>query len=127
MISYQVSRCNAIGFKLLLSLVLLLVTWQALTPLPVDAETVINDKLGHLLVFLMLAAISDHAFAATHFSIKKIAYLMIYGIGLECLQYFVPGREFSFLDMLANASGLFIYWALMYFIFQRQISLDNKT
>jgi len=119
MLKYHINHCNQIGFKLFLFLVIVMVTWQALSPQPAGATQVINDKLGHALVFLFLAAITDHAYATTNFNWHKITWLMAYGISIECLQYFVPQREFSVLDMLADASGLLIYAILMKTLFSR--------
>jgi VanZ family protein len=113
MLKYQVTHCNQIGFRLLLFLVLAMVTWQALSPQPAEATRLINDKLGHCLVFLILAIISDHAYATTHFNLRKASLLLAYGIAIECLQYYVPGREFSFLDMLADAAGLLLYFIVV--------------
>ena len=126
MIRYQVSRCNEIGFKLLLLIMLMLVTWQALSPQPIEQTQAINDKLGHALVFFMLAGISDHAFAVSKFGSKKIIYLMLYGMAIECLQYFVPGREFSLLDMLADAAGLMIYGLIINYIILREPTTESS-
>lgn len=125
MLRYQVNRCNEIGFKLLLMLMFMLVTWQALTPAPLEATQSINDKLGHALVFLMLSAVTDHAFTATGFSLRKIAYLLLYGIAIECIQYYVPGRDFSLLDILADAAGIFFFWFAARFIFVRELTLNS--
>lgn len=120
MFSYQVSRCNEIGFKLLLFLALTLVTWQALSPSPIEQSQIINDKIGHMLVFFVLAAIADHAFATTTFTYRKVSMLMLYGIAIECIQHYVPGREFSLLDMLADGFGIFCYWLSSRYIFRRE-------
>jgi len=120
MFSYQVSRCNEIGFKLLLFLTLTLVTWQALSPSPIEQSQIINDKIGHMLVFFVLAAIADHAFPTTKLTSTKIAMLMLYGIAIECIQYYVPGREFSLLDMLADGFGIICYWFLSRYIISRE-------
>ena len=119
MFRYQVNRCNEIGFKLLFFIVLMLVTWQALTPQMLEPVESINDKLGHALVFLLLAAISDHAYATTRYNLKKIVLLMLYGISIEIIQHYVPGRTFSFLDMLADGSGLLVYWLVAHYIVVR--------
>ena len=119
-VSYQVSWCNQIGLKMLLFLVVVMVTWQALSPQPAAATQLINDKLGHLLVFLFLALLADHAFATSTFNWKKAAWLMSYGIAIEILQHGIPGREFSYLDMLADAAGLLIYFILTLTLLQRQ-------
>ncbi len=120
MLKYQVSRCNEIGFKLLLFLVLTLVTWQALSPSPIEQSQLINDKIGHTLVFFILSAVADHAFPTTNFSLRKVSMLMLYGIAIECFQHYVPGREFSLLDMLADGFGIFCFWIVSRYIFMRE-------
>jgi VanZ family protein len=119
MLKYQVSWCNQIGLKMFLFLVLIMVSWQALSPQPAEATQLINDKLGHALVFLFLAFLTDHAFATTPFNWHKALWLMLYGIAIEVLQHYIPGREFSLLDMAADASGLLIYFILTNTIIQR--------
>jgi len=119
MIKYQVNWCNQIGLKMLLFLVLVMVTWQALSPTPAQATQLINDKIGHALVFFILATLSDHAFATSKFNWNKALWLIFYGVAIEVLQYFIPGRDFSLLDMLADASGLLIYFVLTKTIIQR--------
>lgn len=120
MYSYQVNRCNEVGFKLLLSLALILVTWQAFSPQPLQDAANINDKLGHGLVFLFLSAIVDHAFATSKFGLKKSAYLLAYGIFIEVVQHFIPERSFSILDMVADSAGIFLYWLIISFIIIRK-------
>ena len=119
MLKYRVNWCNQIGLKMLLFLVLVMVSWQALSPNPAQAAQLINDKILHSLTFLILAIISDHAFATTVFNWKKALWLMFYGVAIEVLQHYIPGREFSLLDMLADASGLLIYFILTKTIIQR--------
>ena len=124
---YKVNRCNEIGFKLLLIIVLLLVTWQALSPQPIDQTRMINDKLGHALVFLLLAGIADHAFALTRFGLKTFFSLLLSGITIACIQYYVPTRSFSLLDMLADASGLLIYGIIIRYVIIREPSTKSST
>ena len=66
----------------------------------------VNDKVGHFIAYFTLMFVMGLGFWK-----KKKELLMafvtsaIYGVLMEIGQYFVPGRSFSFLDMLANASG----------------------
>ena len=80
-----------------------------------------------MLVFLFLALIADHAFASTGFNWSKVLWLMAYGIAIEILQYFIPGRDFSILDMLADASGLLIYFILTKTLIQRTITQPSEV
>lgn len=125
MLRYQVDACTQIGLKMLLFLVLLLVTWQALSPQPMEPTQLINDKLGHALVFLMLAALTDHAYATTHFNWTKTLWLLAYGLAIESLQHYIPERHFSLLDLLADAAGIAVYWLFALFIFKRTLTKAN--
>lgn len=66
------------------------------------------DKLAHVAAF---SAIGAATWPATQ-RWRAFAGLVIagctLGIGLECLQALVPGREFSVLDILANMVGIAI-------------------
>ena len=99
-------RCNQMGARLMLGLALLLITWMALTPLPEVIQENINDKLGHALVFLFLAALAHAGWPDSGFGWRHGLWLMAYGIFLECAQYFVPGRFFSVADMVADGMGI---------------------
>jgi len=84
-----------------------------------------QDKVIHFLTygihtFLCLAALSDkilllklfHYFLALVFSVS-------YGIFNEIYQYFIPEREFSLGDILANSLGIITFLILVY-IFQNK-------
>ena len=105
-------HCNQMGARLFLSLALLVITYMALTPLPEIIQENINDKLGHALVFLFLAALAHAGWPEQGFGWRHGVWLMAYGLGLECAQYFVPGRFFSVADMLADAVGILAWLSL---------------
>ena len=84
-----------------------------------------QDKVMHFVVygihtFLCLAVLSDkvlllklfHYFLALVFSVS-------YGIFNEIYQYFIPEREFSLGDILANSLGIITFLFLVY-IFQNK-------
>jgi VanZ family protein len=95
-----------------IGLIICLIIVTALTVMPLQefppAEN-INDKLSHLLAFLALAIVADYSFPNKDFVISKGLPLLAYGIGIEIVQYFIPYRSFSVLDMIADAMGLVIY------------------
>ena len=84
-----------------------------------------QDKVMHFFAygvhaFLCMAALSDkilllklfHYFLALVFSVS-------YGTFNEIYQYFIPEREFSLGDILANSLGIITFLALIY-IFQNK-------
>lgn len=107
-----ISRCNSVGAQLLLGLALLVVTYMMLTPEPPQPELLDfsqSDKLEHLISFLILAFLADAGWAESGFNPRKYIPLLGYAVVIETLQHFVPGREVSVWDMLANGSGLALY------------------
>jgi VanZ family protein len=82
-----------------------------------------QDKVIHFLTygihaFLCLVTLGDRIL-----SLKSIQYFLAlilsfsYGIFNEIYQYFIPEREFSFGDILANSLGIITFLILVY-IFQ---------
>jgi len=71
----------------------------------------ISDKVHHAFAFYVLALLLDFAAPRTEFGLRKFAVLMAFGVAIECVQYFLPWREFSLLDMVADAVGLMLYVA----------------
>lgn len=91
-------------FKILTLVVLIGIAYLSLKPSVQLVE--VNDKVGHFIAYFTLMFLMGLGFwrkkkeLLTAFVISAI-----YGVLMEMGQYFVPGRSFSFLDMLANASG----------------------
>ena len=42
--------------------------------------------------------------------VKKVIILLAFAVQIEVVQYFIPSREFSLLDIFADMVGLFIGW-----------------
>ena len=93
-----------------------------------------QDKVMHFFAygvhaFLCIVALSDkilllklfHYFLALFFSVS-------YGTFNEIYQYFIPEREFSLGDILANSLGIITFLALVY-IFQskKRNKISKKT
>lgn len=102
-------RSMIIAFRLLLTLSLLLILYLATIKLENPILTSVNDKLGHIMAFAYLAFLLDFAMPDSDFNLLKIIPLLGYGLMIEFVQYFLPYRTFSILDMLADVAGIMIY------------------
>jgi VanZ family protein len=100
-------------FRLSLVLALIVITYLTTTSVEYSVAEQVSDKLSHALAFLGLSLLADFSFPASRFSWQKIVPLFSYGVLLECIQYFLPYRNFSLLDMLADAAGIGIYILLV--------------
>ncbi len=99
--------------RITLILILLVIAYLSLTP--AYTVSVGNDKIGHLIAY---AALSFNLALLVAPDRKKLVALILvsltYGIVLEALQNFVPGRHTSMYDILANACGVAIGTAIVY-------------
>ncbi len=126
-LSIPASHRHRLGARLVLSLSLLIITYMALTPVPDLLQQSVNDKLGHILAFVLLAFLTHASWPGKIFGWRHGLPLLMYGIALECLQYFVPGRYFSFLDMFADAAGIVAYLLISRLYSRKPSSLDRTS
>ena len=83
------------------------IEYLALTPQHIEVLDGLWDKQNHLIAFFALYVLLS--FAYSHFSTrKKIALLVLVGFQIEATQYFIPGRFFSTLDIVADSIGIII-------------------
>jgi VanZ family protein len=90
-----------------LTLVVLGIGWLALSPAPPPSVDTGWDKLNHLLAFAVLSFIAQGA--AERPATPRLAVvvgLILYGLGIEAAQAWVPGRSSEWQDLLANAAGI---------------------
>lgn len=98
-------------FRGLFVLAFVAVAILAFMRMPETGSQQVSDKLHHAFAFYALALLLDFARPRTGFGPRKFTVLMAYGVAIECVQYFLPWREFSLLDMVADAVGLLLYVA----------------
>ena len=94
-----------IAFVVAISVITFLATTQRIYPV----AATFNDKLNHLIAFLVLALLADFSFPRSSFGYAKILPLIVYGITIETVQYFIPNRMFLFYDIAADSFGLVAY------------------
>lgn len=94
----------------LISFIIIAVAIAILSLLPPKSALNLGskDKISHFIAYFTL---SINAFLAWRISIKSIWLILVlisYGLLLEFLQGFVPGRDSSWMDALANSAGVLI-------------------
>ena len=94
------------GWRIVLGLLVLLVAFLAVTPVPPRELSTGWDKLNHALAFAALAFAGGLAFPASRRSLVAVcAAVMLFGGAIEIVQAFVPGRSCELEDLLADALG----------------------
>lgn len=85
----------------------LFVLFMSLKPWSIDTGIEVNDKLGHALAYFALTFNCSLVFgSAKH--LRIVLYLFLFGILIELLQGWIPGRERSGYDLLANLTGIML-------------------
>ncbi|MCM2328838.1 MAG: VanZ family protein [Lysobacter sp.] len=86
-----------------------LVSHLAFTDRPYAVVSSLPDKFSHFAAFGVLALLADYAFPAAGFGAAKVFALAGYGLFIEGVQHFLPWREASFLDIVADGAGIAAY------------------
>jgi len=111
-----------ISTRTVIIILMVLGVWVATQHLEIPEQFDFNDKLVHAVVFFVFSVLMDLASDKKPFWLWKGLPLLIYGISIEIMQYFSPDREFSFLDMLADLSGIVVYFLIKTLL----VWLDSK-
>ena len=96
-------------FRIGFTATLVVVSYLAVTPTEHKVSHLVSDKLNHMAAFLVLAALLDFSVPRVEFTIAKAGALLGYGLLIEIVQYFLPFRQFSLLDLAVDALGLAAY------------------
>ncbi len=96
------------GFAALTLLLLLCISYQALRPEPGSHSTLQHlDKLLHGAAFATLALTARLAAGTSGRALAAVVVsLLLYGAAIEVVQGFVPGRDASGWDLVADAVGI---------------------
>ncbi|MBN8473875.1 VanZ family protein [Sulfuritalea sp.] len=97
------------AFRIAFAVTLVVVSYLAVTPAEHKLSHLVSDKLNHMAAFLVLAALLDFSFPREEFTLAKAGALLGYGLLIEIVQYFLPFRHFSMLDLAVDALGLAAY------------------
>ena len=105
-------RIKTVKYSFFALLLLLMVAGIKVATMPLEfpESLQLNDKVVHLIVFFGFAVLVDLVSSREPFWFWKAMPLIIYGIGIEVLQYFSPDRSFSMFDALADVAGVLLYW-----------------
>lgn len=99
--------------RVALCVALTTVLYLATTPSHIPVVEDVNDKVNHATAFLALGLLADFSFPERGFDRWKILALLGYGLLIEVIQYFLPYRECSIYDLIADGAGLALYGCCM--------------
>jgi len=107
-------------------LLLLIYTYLSLTGTPGDHVPLYNDKLMHFAGYTV-AGLSLCTAAPNWRLMSKWLFLLGYSSLIEIIQHWVPVREFSMGDILANSLGALAGVGLGTFLAKRWLSADHSA
>lgn len=94
-------------WRALLALLLVVITWLALTPQPPSGMSLGWDKANHAAAFGSLAFCTVWAkWQQPRQWVWVVLWLLAYGIGIEIAQSFIPPREADVHDVMADSVGI---------------------
>lgn len=82
-------------------------TYLGLTPHPENSVPMFNDKLMHCSGYFFAGISISFAFPRWRIWYRA-AFLILYSIGIEIGQHFMPPRTFDALDICANSTGVIL-------------------
>ena len=85
------------------------IAWLATTDRPPPVLENFSDKLQHAAAFLGLGLLADRSFPGTRFGVPKILALLAFGVAIEVVQHYLPYRDASLLDIVADVAGIALY------------------
>jgi len=96
------------------SLSIIIILYMSFTPGSVPGSETFGDKFLHSGAFLGLFLIGGIVYEN---SVMKLASALIFfGIFIEAVQFFLPWREFSLVDIAADLLGIFLGYLLLPFL-----------
>ncbi|WP_290648994.1 VanZ family protein [Aquisalimonas sp.] len=79
----------------------------SLIPLSIPDEALVpGDKLQHIAAYALLGLLAMLAFSSLPLAAIAAVAMVGLGVAIEVVQYFLPWRQFEWLDMAANALGV---------------------
>ena len=85
----------------------IVITILSLLPPSSGVEVHVNDKIGHFLAYGVWMINLGLLFNKNHYW-KIIVSILVFSCTMEFFQSFIPGREVSIYDLLANTIGALI-------------------
>ena len=96
-------------------LVFIGITVLSLLPPKSGVELGKHDKVNHFIAYAVLSFNYGLVVKKLRKHLWGLPFLIAYGLFMEFCQGFVPGREQSFLDALANGAGVILGFVCCYF------------
>lgn len=102
-------RFRTTFFQTSLALAVVATLYLAFIPGDDSIGSQFDDKIDHFLAFATLSFLADFSFPRQRFGVWKVLPLLTFGVFIEGVQYFLPNREASLYDVVADGVGIIAY------------------
>jgi len=107
-------------FKKLFFLTVIIVFIFAIVPTgQISFHPYYDDKIKHFIAFFTLSFLLNRSSSSIEHRLRNMGALLLFGIFIEFIQYFVPDRQSSINDVIADFIGIIFFqitYALLKFI-----------
>ena len=100
-------------FRLAGTTVLIAIWTLSLLPAPNMPDFPGSDKFHHALAYFACMFCWGQVYRRPAPRLRLAIAFVTMGVLIECIQYFTPTRSFEFLDMVADAVGVFVAWLVV--------------
>lgn len=101
--------------KILFIIALVAIEYLATTTIAIKPLEHSWDKANHFIAFFVLFSLLTYAHSYLS-NYMKFYIIILFGIQIEIVQFFIPNRDFSLLDIFADSIGIFIAMLFLYFV-----------
>jgi VanZ family protein len=97
--------------RILLCAAVVFTLYEATMPNPFRSPVTDNsDKFLHALAFFTLAFLADMSFPSVKLFLRKLIFLLFFGIFIELVQVYLPWRSAEMMDLVADGAGMVLYF-----------------
>jgi VanZ family protein len=106
----RIPQISPVAFRIALAIALVAILHLATTERSYAVAEDLNDKVSHVLAFGVLAFLAEFSFPHQRSRAAVVILLLAFGVLIEAIQYFIPYRDASLLDLAADALGIAVYF-----------------
>ena len=113
-------------FRLPFLFLLALYLYLGVIEIPEVVAASVNDLLVHAIGYAVLICAGFFAFPQRLYTLRLFLGLLVFSFMIEYIQYFLPYRSFSLLDLAANGLGLLLGVVIGWLLIPAFLKLQSR-
>ncbi len=107
-------------------LYVLMITYFSLKPIEHKVSESIGGNGSHFIAYFILFILAKKVHTKSNYLTCAII-CCIYSFIIECIQYFIPNRDFGGLDIIASSLGIFLGVLIYKFFIEKYFEIKQNT